>query len=787
MIGRKALSAIRRSPVLKDHEGRWARPDELVLLSSAQFELMAPVIRSPSKEVIDAVHLVDRLRIRRRIIGDDLLSFAKYVAESSQRVSDFEEFLTENMSLLSLRIVEQLKSIPFLRARSGILSEPERLHIRTQANVACIDDDDCFVHGTNVNLYRRLGCSNYPSTLILLNSLYRRRSQGVEPPKPEKFYQALVEAFRRERLQTSSYEDELILWVNGAYRCPHETLVGANVPRFFELALPVFRGAASVGHAYLQLGANAHPTERHWGALFLHFHEQHSGQAERLSNEERRALREAYQRRGQRGLPETLPDTALCLLSRDATLHSLRELNARTFIQDDYPELGTALRANHADIAFADWIDSTADFFAALRVARLTEVCQTTRISVGPECSAPHWFQAVRRSEVLEVIRRVDFAAAVRALALASQRRDSDFRPVQTREINARLSRVENIAFASLIERTYRFGKVDASIGAEGAITENRVVLLPARSLSEFQQMMASVLAELVGAKRVSDLRSLAVLIFPLLQCRSSRDMASYLRRQGIQGQTLLASDEVEETLSFEYDAIEEEQSVSELILRGIVSDLNTHPSVNNVRQFNDESGAEAVALEHAPEAEVNFSLPSITQVTLTLIKQSSDWTVPIPGSTTGKSRRGPWSPPSTTEIERDRQIGHRGEELVYRYELERLRALGYDHPEEHVVWTSLTDPGADHDIKSIAEDGRPLWIEVKSTVGTDGRFEWPKKEFEKALVEGNSYELWRVYQAHTDQPSTKRFRNPLALIPLSALKLELGTLRAVLEPLTAP
>jgi hypothetical protein len=783
-IGSRALSIVRRSPVLKDHRDDWVAPEVLLLLPRAQFELMDPVISVPSQDVIKASDLINRLRIRRKLTGDDLLRLARYVAKTSERADVFEQFLTKNLPLLNARMVGQLKSIPFLRAPSGILGEPQHLHIRTQANLACIEPEDSFVGGTNISLYRRLGCPDKPSSTALLNSLHGRRSQGAGPSRPEKFYPALVDALRHERKQATAYEDEAILWVAGSYRSPRETLVGARVPRCFELAVPVFRGTPAVGHAYLQLGASPHPTERHWETLFLYFSKRPLNEEKILPHAERRALREAYQRRGHRGLPEKLADTTRCLLSRDGTLHSLAELNARTFVQDDYPELGSVLEIKRVNLAFADWIDSTADFFAALRIARLTELCQAARISVGAACSAPHWFREVHESKVLGLIKRPDFAAALRALALASQRRDGKFQPVRTRELEARLTRIERVSFASAILRTYSLANVEASIRAEGAISENRIVLLPTKSWPEFQQILAYILAELVGASHVLDLRNVAVLIFPLLQSRSTRDMAAYLRRQGISEPTW--SREGEDTSSFQDDATESDDTVAELIVRGIVTSLNSAQAVDDVEQSDAENHSGATIVESAPESVSPLSLFPIDQVKLRMLKQFPNWIAP--NSTTANSGRGQrWAPPSATDVERDREVGLRGEELVYWQELDRVRALGYTKPEDHVVWTSLTDPGADHDIKSIAENGQPLWIEVKSTLGTDGRFEWPRKEFEKALTEGDRYELWRIYQAHTDQPSAKCFRNPIALLRLSALKLELGVLRAVVEPMSSP
>jgi len=137
--------------------------------------------------------------------------------------------------------------------------------------------------------------------------------------------------------------------------------------------------------------------------------------------------------------------------------------------------------------------------------------------------------------------------------------------------------------------------------------------------------------------------------------------------------------------------------------------------------------------------------------------------------------------------VERDQLVGTRGEEIVYRQELEKVRRFGHARPEDYVSWTSRSNPGADHDIRSITEDSQPLWIEVKSTAGTDGRFDWPKKEFEKALREGNHYELWRVYEADTAHPTIKRFRDPVSLLRRAALRLDLGTLRAMVEPMQAP
>jgi hypothetical protein len=184
------------------------------------------------------------------------------------------------------------------------------------------------------------------------------------------------------------------------------------------------------------------------------------------------------------------------------------------------------------------------------------------------------------------------------------------------------------------------------------------------------------------------------------------------------------------------------------------------------------------------PPARPPFVLPELDSVQLNVDSLSGDG--PKPRATPGRGggwHSSSWTPPDAFDVERDRMVGQRGEALAYRLEIERVRAIGYEKPEDVVVWTSRGDAGADHDIRSIAEDGAPLWIEVKSTTGTDGRFDWSRQEFEKALRERDHYQLWRVYEAHTSTPTVKKFSDPAALLARSELILELRSLRAFVEP----
>jgi len=188
--------------------------------------------------------------------------------------------------------------------------------------------------------------------------------------------------------------------------------------------------------------------------------------------------------------------------------------------------------------------------------------------------------------------------------------------------------------------------------------------------------------------------------------------------------------------------------------------------------------------LSPIPQTRPQFVLPPLDDVHVDIASRTGDGPKPRPMSGYGGGwRTTSWTPPSTLDVERDRTVGERGEALAYRLEIERIRAIGHERPEDVVVWTSRTDAGADHDIRSIAEDGKPLWIEVKSTTGDDGRFEWSRQEFEKALRERDHYELWRIYEAHTETPTVKKFPDPAALLAKSELILELSSLRAFVEP----
>jgi hypothetical protein len=72
----------------------------------------------------------------------------------------------------------------------------------------------------------------------------------------------------------------------------------------------------------------------------------------------------------------------------------------------------------------------------------------------------------------------------------------------------------------------------------------------------------------------------------------------------------------------------------------------------------------------------------------------------------------------------------------------------------------------------------------VKSTTGRDGKFSWPRSEFELALQERERYVLCRVYEAHTKSPTVRRVPDPVAELGGGSMRLDISNLAAEIAPL---
>ena len=781
-INRTTFSAIKRSPVVKDHRGDWVSPNGLVHLPNWQFDKMEPVLSAPSPELIGSRALFKRLQVRQKLRGGDLIAMAEHVVDHPEHADHFEQLLTRQLPLLTRQTVKRLRAIAFLRSRAGTLARPEDLHLAIPVNEACLDDTAQFVAGTNHALYRRLNCRSYPACEALLHSLERRREYGQEITRPDVFYSALVGGLRNEGSLPTKYEDDPILYVQGAYHAPSQTLVGSHIPRYFRLGLPHFTGSKIQGDSYVLLGASNIPKERHWERLLRWFAGERSNNDEVLSGMGRRSLKDAYGRLGRSGLPDGLDDELQCLLSEDGTLHSLRELREGTYLENDYPELATALRKGGTRISFADIESNTISFFQHIGLQKLSQACGVHLHDIGDECEPPAWFLS-RCERSFKWIRKGEFAAALSDLAWSHYHNNGGFEPIDRKSLERRLAQVEDITCVTSIMRVHRLAGIDVSVPSDAAMMEDRIAIARPRQRADFDHMLAFGLAEAVGALRIFDMRTFSNCIFALLKCRSKAEMSSYLKRQGIQPGKWSHK---------EYDFEEPDTSPDDIydstedIVSNLVENLSLGETLENAKQSNNQpkgSGAPAPSSSPTPRG---LLMPPIENVQLRQMTRSRDRVVSNTAYSSGGGSAGSWHPPTSRDVDRDKQVGERGEELIYLQELDRVRSLDYGAPENLVIWTSKSEPGADHDIRSVDEDGEPLWIEVKSTTGTDGHFEWSSREFGKALRSGNNYVLWRVYQADTAQPTAKCFRNPVSLLGSTNLRLQLGNVRATVEPLDA-
>jgi hypothetical protein len=687
--------------------------------------------------------------------------------------------------LLTPRLVTQLLEISFLLSATGELAAPKDLHLRTPENLTCLDAEDGFVPDRNSQLYRALKCIEAPSSARLLAVIARRRDEGKPPRRPELFYHALVAALQRERVARSSHSASEILWVNGAYHPPNEVLVGSTIPRWFSNMLPVVRAPETLVSVYSILGAHAAPTDEHWRQFFIEFSDRHGDKVLSRTSEEWRSLVLVYRSRGPRGVPEGTSSAARFLLSRSGTLHNLADLREGRYLEDDFSELSEAAQKDGADLAFAEVTDGTREFLLALCLQRLSVICEPGPPQIVGDRPPPLWFRDDHRARLIERLRHPLFAKALVSLGRVEARRGIPIKLPLESEVKSRLDRIETIVFAQDIRRTYQVRDAEITISVEEAVAGNQFVMVAATSLYDLNNLLAYALAELLGAVRIEEKRALALAILPLLQCRKTDEIMTLLRRQGIAGWNFTPSESEEEPTSSGEPI--DPADVVEVVVRQITVGLEIGGgSGSGAGSMPISQPASGVASENgADSTDDDEPLTAIEDVELTVTAFDGSWSPPQPNAQTGGRTRG-WQPRSTRQAERDREVGRRGEEVVYRYELDRLRRAECAHPEDVVIWTSDGEPGADHDIRSIAEDGKPLWIEVKSTTGQDGFFEWPKNEFQKALREGDHYELWRVYEATSERPTAKRFPDPVNLVREGKLRLDLGTLRAVIQPLGA-
>ncbi|KAI5911892.1 DUF3883 domain-containing protein [Azoarcus sp. PA01] len=778
-ISRRALTALRNNPVVKNQRDQWVVPSAMVHLKKPLARLLDPAIDAPSKEMLNAPDLMGRLRIRNTLNGSDLVRYARGLADRPEMAERFEKLLTENLKLLRPAEIDELRAIPCIKARSGRLVTPAMLHLDTTTNRLCIGDDDRVVGGTNDLLYRKLKLKIAPDSETLLDIIKRGRVECRAPNRPDLLYPTLVEAIGRERRAKSEIVKMPICWVQDGYYAPSEILVGPRTAAPLAEAIPLYRYSDEVGRAYQELGAPAQSTDGHWAHFFRHVGTDWAKDTP-LDTRRRRILLEAYSARRSFGLPQGLEDVR-CLIDDRARLFTLGELRAGKLVEPDFQALEEALRNANSGIGVIERSEQARAFFVGLGIRPLSAIAGTSAPVLGLLGRPPFWYKPKQSERVLAMLRRPLFAQALYEIAYRNRHGHPGFEPSDLATIEARLAAVREIAFFQSMERRYSVGGASVLVPAQVAVSRERIGVIPPKTKNSFQLLLAEALAEIAGATSVATMRSIANAFLPLLLCGTHEELTEYLDRMGIPHGRQWA-DEEEDSIDLDNDD-DSDDDAEELALRQVFDNLDTGGSTN----------AEAVGpVDLAPPLSTNpppppplFELPNLDDVSLTVASKKGTEIEPRGPSGRGGSRssRG-WLPPTPAEIERASLLGRRGEELIYRMELQKVHDMGYAEPERYVIWTSREEPGADHDIRSIDAHGRPRWIEVKSTTGVDGRFDWPRKEFEKALRERARYELWRVYRVVGHAPVAKCFPNPARMLGTRQITLELGMLRANIEKL---
>jgi len=467
-----------------------------------------------------------------------------------------------------------------------------------------------------------------------------------------------------------------------------------------------------------------------------------------------------------------------CLLDDRGYLHSLKEIDSNSYLINDDPPLASALNENGSRISFADTSDErTLPFFTRLKVKKLTAMRARKELTYSEERLVLNRF---KNTNLIELIQRRYLVSALESLATHDFQLDWK----SSRTAGTKLMNLKEIRFVEGLTEKVAVGDETVAIKAKVLATDDTIYLARSHNLkrSELYGLLAQVIAN-IFIDSVVPQRKFADAAYRLLGSESEREVGEYLLNRGIRWKLDSASKRVSVDLEEEDDGFENDQ-LKEIMLTNLADSLDQSsdedPSRTDDAQKSENEGTLNGDRVHTPYE--YDPLPPIETITPQVKPRSDSWspTPPAQGRSRGSSR--PWTPPALHQSQRDREIGRRGEEIIYLREIERVKSLGFSV--SNVRWTAKTDLGADHDIISVDEHGKDLWIEVKSTTGKDGRFRWSRKEFKKALRERHHYILWRVYDADKINPQLKEFRDPVALLPLDAIRLDIADFYAEIEPL---
>jgi len=567
-------------------------------------------------------------------------------------------------------------------------------------------------------------------------------------------------------------------------------------PIFLQTVPLLEEASPALRQALRSLGVPSEPQPQHWQQLFLWFHRRYARSGETLTQSERHALHQAYSHLSE--MPKEVTADTKCLLDQDGRVHSPAEMRAKLYLLNDDPALAQAIIEKGISLAFADIYDlqqaTDLRFYHSIGISSLTEVREQIGCRIGAEKMPPPWCDHV---SVIKKLHDRSFLSALGSLAAYQLQEHLDPSNVPISLLQA----VRSLVFAQPLHIEYRVGGISILVPTDVVLDHERIVLAEVQSHSELDELLSQAIAGLFF-RTPAEQRQFADAVYRLLTCALPSEMEKYLTRRGIPWKPPSSIPEAEVThLDEEFcnfvtnsqletettdatlndEELKDHQIVQEVIKSSITHRLGTFYTTSNTTFSPDLKEKDNKLTQFSTN---EFALPPIETVTPMRLEPLNGWS-PQDSNSSGAGRKGYWTPSTSVEEERKIEVGQRGEEIIFLQEVDRVKRLGY--PESRVVWIAKENPLADYDILSIDENGRDLWLEVKSTTGRHGHFQWSIAELKKAMQEREQYILWRVYEVGTIHPSIKPFRDPIGMIIRHGIQLDVASLSAEVEPLRVP
>lgn len=693
------------------------------------------------------------LRVRNKLLPADLLAFASMVAAGEIPPERFINAASRLPALLTTKTVKALAGIACLRTRSGDLIAPSHGYAPTPAVLGVLAHT--VIVEAPARVLTRLGCPRVPRVADIQARLIHLAAQSDPPPNPAVLYAALSEAAKRERFALRSLATDEILWTGLRWAAPTQCLTGSRWQAVFSVtdAVPVLTGQLS--ELYTRLGAHTQPAMDHWRALLESISNRYG-----LAKPPRSvasALGKAYAVLA--APPDDLDRAAKCLLDTTGQLHSLVDVADGRLLLNDDPALADAIVASALQVNFADQTDPRATtFWRRTGVQPLSSAARITQTRSGTPVPG-----RVQTEPTLTQLHNPVFASAATALAAAVL---PDFR-LSEQTVRSRLRRIQRIEFVSSLERRYKLRAGTVTVPVDVHTGGDAIQLVPVTSQHELHQAVARAIAALLHAEPRSELL-LADPMYFLLRCTTTEQLRRELARRKI---AWLSGDD----FTWADDEPEHDQELAEQLAASLL---------NSGTRGRDD--AQPPARPHTPPRPPVDPAPRPPLPDVNDVRPQHGTSRPprhpgIGGSGGGGRAGEGWAPRSERQRREDDALGRHGEQLVLREERDRLAARGISP--DRAVWVAQANPTADHDIRSVHEDGGPLYIEVKSTRGRDGRFSWPRAEFQLAMRQRHRYVIYRVYEADTIAPLIIDFPDPIALLQEGRLNLDLEALSADIGP----